>query len=147
MTNPYEVPQAELEGEILSVRKKTGWKVFFWFYLFFEMLGMIGVFFVENDGIFDIVAEFVVYTFVLVGLFAFAYSKKVATPVLWRVVMLILFIWDCYIFGGAFMEGAYTGLNIYITMVILISVAIVAFFQYFALYLYAFQSKEIWNKP
>lgn len=146
MTNPYGVPQAELEGESLSMRKKTGWKIFFWLYLIVEILGVIGLFFSADESVFDVVGEVVVYSFVLVGLFAFAYNKKIAIPLVWKLVMLVLFGWDCYIFSSVYTEDVFGGLDAYVAIGISVPIAIVLFLQYFALYQYAFQSKEIWNK-
>lgn len=146
MENPYATPQSPLEGEALSVRKKTGWKIFFWLYFCVEIAGMVSMFFAEDEAVFDIVGEVVVYSLVLVGLFAFAYNKKIAAPQLWKIVLLILIAWDCYIFIGIFIDEVYAGVEFPVIIGISCFVVPILFLQYFALYQYSFQSKEIWQK-
>ncbi len=147
MDNPYAPPQSVLETDVLVLRKKTGWKIMFWCYLFIELAGVASMLFGSDEPVFDIVGEIVVYSFAFVGIFAFAYNKKIATPLLWRIVILVLFFWDCYVFIAGYMDGSYAGLELVATLSIAGIVSVMLFLQYFALYQYAYQSKEIWNRP
>ena len=147
MDNPYAAPHAALENDALVMRKKTGWKIMFWCYLIVEVMSVIGMFFSEDDTVFDIVGDIVVYSFVLAGIFAFAYNKKIAVSALWKLVLLVLFVWDCYVFSSLFKDDTFADINTFVTIGLCGVVAIIAFFEYFALYQYAFQSKEIWSKP
>lgn len=147
MDNPYAAPQSVLENDALVMRKKTGWKIMFWCYLFIELVGVASMLFGDDEPLFDIVGEIVVYSFAFVGIFGFAYNKKIATPLLWRIVILVLFMWDCYVFLSGYVDGSYDGLELSALLIIGSIVVPMLFLQYFALYQYAFQSKEIWNKP
>lgn len=146
MENPYEVPRSALENNVLTMRKKAGWKIFFWLYFCFELLGITSMFFGEDDTVFDIVGEVVVYSFVLLGLFAFAYNKKIAAPLLWKTVLFVLVGWDCYVLIEVFIDDTYAGVEVAVIVGLSIFVLAILFLQYFALYQYAFQSKEIWSK-
>lgn len=146
MTNPYEAPKSVLESEILPLRKKIGWKIFFWFYLCFDLLGMASMLFSEDEAVFDIVGECVVYSFALLGIFAFAYNKKIGGPLLWRIVLLVLVVWDCYIFSSVFIGVDYSDLGLAPIIGMISFVVPILFLQYFALYQYAFRSNEIWDK-
>lgn len=147
MENPYAPPQANLEKDVLVLRKKTGWKIVFWCYLFIEVVGVASMLFGGDEPVLDLVGEIVVYSLAFIGIFAFAYNKKIATPQLWRMVMLLLLMWDCYIFLSGYVDGSYDGLELSALLIIGSIVVPMLFLQYFALYQYAFQSKEIWNKP
>ena len=147
MINPYETPQSELDSSISQLRKKTGWKIFFWFCCSVQVLAMVSIFFfVESPPTIDMVGDTAVYAFVLIGLFSFAYNKRVVTPAFWRVVILIAIAWDCYNFVDNILNEAYAGLDVYLKLAIIIPQIIFSFLQYFALYQYAFRSKEIWNE-
>lgn len=147
MINPYEAPQATLDSELLPMRKKIGWKIYFWCYLCIEFLGVGSMIFGGENMLFDIVGEIIVYSFALLGIFAFAYNKKIASPVLWRIVMLALIAWDGYIFINAIAGDEYKDLDLVVIYFVVAFVAIMLFLQYFVLYQYAYQSKEIWNQP
>lgn len=148
MTNPYEVPQAVLESEVLPMRKKTGWKVFFWVFGVLYIAMIVFMFFETESTAFFKVSEALVYCGVLAGLFCYAYNKRFLQRRLWKFFLSIAIGWDIYSVGTSFAETtmALTPENLTPIFIYLLAIAPVYFFQYFALYQYAFQSQEIWGK-
>lgn len=148
MTNPYEAPRAVLESGSSLIRKKTGWKIFFW--IFFLLVCFSFWLMINNSesSNFDKLGEVITYTLMGVGLFGFAYNKKIIRMHFWRYFIPCAIVWDVYNLTGQdwslFSEG---NIVAYVLIGITLScLGLLLFFQYFALYKYAFQSQEIWGK-
>ncbi len=148
MTNPYEVPQAVLESEVLPLRKKTGWKIFFWIFLPLACLSFWSVIVDAESSYIDKLGEVIVYTLIAVGLFGFAYNKKIFTMLFWRYFIPFAIGWDIYTLvsqdWSVFSENE---MAVYIVIgITLVGLGAMLFFQYFGLYKYAYQSRDIWGK-
>lgn len=148
MENPYTAPAAELESPHQLPRKKTGWKIFFWIFLCLVCLSFWYVISDADSSIIDKVGEVIVYTLMTLGLFGFAYNKKIFTMHFWRYFIPFAIVWDIYTLviqgWNMFSEN---NMVVYIFIgIILAGLGLVLFFQYFGLYKYAYQSREIWNK-
>ena len=148
MTNPYEAPQAALENKVLLMRKKIGWKIFFWMFLPLVCLSFWSVISDAESSNIDKMGEVIVYTLMGLGLFGFAYNKKIFTMLFWRYFIPFAIVWDIYSLviqdWNMFSEIDMVG-YIFI-FVILAGLGLLLFFQYFGLYKYAYQSQEIWAK-
>lgn len=148
MTNPYEAPQAVLENDVLPLRKKTGWKVFFWIFVPLACLSFWSVIAdVESSNI-DKLGEVIVYSLIGTGLFGFSYNKKIFTIRFWRFFIPVAIGWDIYTLvsqdWSVFSENE---IAVYIFIgITLVCLGLMLFFQYFGLYKYAYQSQEIWDK-
>jgi len=148
MTNPYEVPQAILENEVLPLRKKTGWKVFFWIFMPLACLSFWFVIVDAESSYIDKLGEVIVYSLIGVGLFGFAYNKKIFTMLFWRYFIPFAMVWDIYTLASEDWS-MFSEIDIVTYILIcstLAAVGVWLFFQYFALYQYAYQSREIWDK-
>jgi hypothetical protein len=148
MTNPYEVPQAVLETEVLPLRKKTGWKIFFWIFMPLACLSFWSVIVDAESSYIDKLGEVIVYSLIGLGLFGFAYNKKIFTMLFWRYFIPFAIGWDIYTLVGqdwaVFSENE---MAVYIVIgMTLIGLGTMLFFQYFGLYKYAYQSREVWSK-
>jgi hypothetical protein len=148
MTNPYEVPQAVLENEVLPLRKKTGWKIFFWIFMPLACLSFWSVIVDAESSYIDKLGEVIVYSLIGLGLFGFAYNKKIFTMLFWRYFIPFAIGWDIYTLvsqdWAVFSENE---MAVYIVIgMTLIGLGTMLFFQYFGLYKYAYQSREVWSK-
>lgn len=148
MENPYEVPQSTLEGETLTLRKKTGWKVFFWVFGVLYIAMFFVMYFETKYSLVFKMTETLVYCGVLAGLFCFAYNKRLFQSRLWKFFFPVAMGWDMYSVGSSFTETtmAFTSENLIFILIYLLMITPIYFFQYLALYKYAFQSQEIWGK-
>lgn len=148
MENPYIAPAAELESRHQLPRKKTGWKIFFWIFLSLVCLSFWFVISDAESSIIDKVGEVIVYTLMTLGLFGFAYNTKIFTMLFWRYFIPFAMVWDIYTLVSEDWS-IFSEIDIVTYILIcstLAAVGVWLFFQYFALYQYAYQSREIWAK-
>lgn len=78
----------------------------------------------------------------LVGLYGYAFRKRIGHPNLWKVWLVIIVLWD--MFYNLVLSG-WTHLEL-VDMVIFLLVYGILFPEYFALYMYGFRSGELWQK-
>ncbi|MDZ4261996.1 MAG: hypothetical protein U1B30_06660 [Pseudomonadota bacterium] len=148
MTNPYEVPQAVLKSEALPLRKKTGWKIFFWIFMPLACLSFWFVIADAESSNIDKLGEVIVYSLIGVGLFGFAYNKKIFAMRFWRGLIPVAIGWDIYtLVNQDWTLFSKNDMAAYIIIgITLTCLGLMLFFQYFGLYQYAYQSREIWVK-
>ena len=148
MKNPYETPQSELVDEVNTLRKKTGWKVFFWIFMPFACLSFWSVISDSGASLIDQSGEIIIYTLIGIGIFGFAYNKQIIAVRFWQYFIPCAMLWDMYTLikqdWSIFSESE---IAVWIFIIFtLLCLGILLFLQYFALYQYAFRSHEIWIK-
>lgn len=150
MENPYAAPAAELESPHQLPRKKTGWKIFFWIFMPLACLSFGSVIIDAESSNIDKVGEVIVYTLMGLGLFGFAYNKKIFTMLFWRYFIPFAAVWDIYTLviqdWNMFSGNDIVGFIFIFIFIILACLGLLLFFQYFGLYKYAYQSQDIWTK-
>lgn len=85
--NPFEPPSSDVDTK-MSGHRSVWWKVYFYVITtltFFSFLGMAGVEGFGSAEIFAIVLEIPA----MIGLFGFAFTKRVATPAFWRMFFVV----------------------------------------------------------
>ena len=77
----------------------------------------------------------------LVGLYGYAFRKRIGHPNLWKVWLVVIVLWD--MFYNLFLSG-WTHLELPDMVAFLLAYGIL-FPEYFALYMYGFRSGELWQ--
>ncbi len=144
--NSYDAPESNLEPVIQAPRKMLGWKIYFWVLLTLQCLFIYGnLFDVESIGWQETV-DCVIYVFVLSGIFGLAYQKKIFLNLFWRFFIPVVFLWDLFYTAMQFLEPDMDVASQISFAVILVFFLPFIFFQYLALYKYAFQSAYLWQE-
>lgn len=154
MDNPYQAPTANVDTGIVEPPSKKGWKIFAWFLLSMQLLAVFFVMLVSTEEyesemtVLDNVSMLLIYPAIIIGVFAFAYSWKLLSPIYWKLLIVIgvvMDIYSAYLQGFAVEDLGLWGIMGYLFVGgIVFLVLLMAFLQYFALYQYAFKSPEIW---
>jgi hypothetical protein len=149
MSNPYETPQSNIEVN-LSI-SKTKWKVFFWVVFFLEVLSLVSLFVDPEESILSIIFELIIYGSIIIGIFGFAYDKKIFFIQFWILLIPAAFIYDIYIFttGDWGLEdlAIESIFEMYLVFGGMLAIILpLMFFQYLALYKYCFKSPQIWDQ-
>jgi len=145
MTNLYQAPTSDLLGEVVE-RPKKRWKVFFWLILVLEMLSIFGMLSEDAVDVKHLILEVLMYSFVLLGLFGFAYHKRIFVAGFWKLVLPVVMSYDAYSFAtveGLELQEVDSIMVVLVIMVILILPLLL--FQYYALFRYGFKSAFIWG--
>ena len=82
-TDPYKPPQAPLEPKGAPDSNAIGWKIYFWLSAVFAVLGVVGISSPDNLTVFDYI-DFALSVTAVVGLYGFAFYKRVGNVVFWR---------------------------------------------------------------
>ena len=143
MTNPYKTPESDVE--VIATISKTRWKAFFWMILVLEALSAVLMIVDPDDSMLGMVIELIVYPVIIIGLFGFAYDRKIFFRQFWSYMIPIGMAFDLYLYydlGWAFESTE----ELYFTFGLVVVIGIpLAIFQYLALYKYSFRSPEIWR--
>jgi len=144
MIDPYKAPDSDVQAQ--DTNSKTRWKIFVWFLLILQVISVV-LFFVDDDEtIYDFILEIVIYGVALLCIFGYAYNKKFLIQSYWKPVLPVTMIYDFYYF---FVEEPWSFESEEEMYIILITIGIIIlpilFFQYLALYRYAFKADEIWK--
>ena len=143
MDDPYRTPRSDVE--VLQTASKTKWKVFFWVILVLELVS-IGFIFIDSEGtVLEIVTELIIYPIIVIGIYGFAYDKRIMFRKLWIFMIPVGLAFDIYSYYtldwnfGSPEEMYFTaGLSLVIGIPFM-------FLQYLALYKYGSKSPEIWQ--
>ena len=142
MTDPYRAPEADLLDE--AAPSKVWWKVFFWLLLILEALSITAYINDPAESVFEMLLEIAIYSAILVGMFGFAYDKKILSQGIWKIVLPIGLAYDIYVLID--IVGSSSPQTLYLTTVSMVVIVFpVMLFQYIALYKYGFKSTDIWN--
>ncbi len=146
-SNPYKTPSANVERTEPPVERSIWWKIYFWFVFITECLYAAWVI-ADPEGTdagpsdyFDLV----LYAFVLLALFGFAYSRRFLTKKTWQYFFPFILLWDLwFIFiDGDWEEVMRLGLIVFLVSLIIIIALMIP--QYIALYCYGFREHELWQ--
>lgn len=96
MENPYQAPQSNVDNGIVEAKRKRGWKVLFWVLLVLQIFSMVFIFTEDEPDIYELVSTFAIYPLVLIGLFAYAYNKRILFPSFWRFLLVVSLVSDVY---------------------------------------------------
>jgi len=146
--NPWAPPTAALAEPGESVSRRLGWKAYFWGMLLLFVLTylMLGVGWMQALDVIDSM----VTTIALVGMFGFAYRRRIAERRFWKLWLPAEIVWDLsvafllipagllYQFPGE-VQSDVSGWEDIAGLLILIPL-------YAALYRYGNRSPEIWGQ-
>ncbi len=145
--NPYQPPQAVLDQSITAIPGRRLWKVYFWFLFAVLLLGYPILFSEGSPQVLDIV-DIVPTITGLVGLFAFAYTRKVGQRQFWSLFLPLIIVYDLVldfilepmglVYQFARQEPT--------TATDLVLAYLFALPEYVALYLYAYRSPAVWGE-
>ncbi|PUA29150.1 MAG: hypothetical protein B0W54_00625 [Cellvibrio sp. 79] len=146
MENPYAAPVAAPLATTQHLPKKMlWWKILFWLLVILEGAAFIAIVWGDDALAWDDSVEIVIYVFVIAGIFGFAYQRVLFAELFWRGVIPVAALWDIFLIGKSVYEGLHQE-YFFVGVVIIAAVfGPVMFFQYLALYKYAFQSPHLWN--
>ncbi len=160
--NPFEPPRADIRIDESATDKRLGWKVFFLLMLILNIFGFYSVFVGEAFQLMDIL-DLLVYLFVLLALFGYAFKKAFFTQGFWKVLLPISLLVDISslftdvsdVFQnemGVFVDAPifYTDLDLggigVITIIIMFVILVpIMLLQYLILYRYGYTDREPWN--
>lgn len=148
MNEPYSAPESDLIGNAPEPQKRR-WKLFFWLILVLEILSLIDMFSDESAPAYKLILECVVYSMVLLGLFGFAYHKRIFVALVWRLVLPLVFFYDLLMLITSDWQEvtelkAVEGMYVVIGLLVIILLPLMLI-QYYALFRYGFKSAFIWN--
>ncbi len=144
MNDPYKTPQSDVE--VNQLVSKTRWKVFFWIIVLLELASIVFMIIDPEETFLDIIIELAIYSIVILGIFGFAFDRRIFSKRLWISIIPIVFSYD--IFSFIKLDWTFgSPEEMYFTVGFVAVVAIpLLYFQYLALYKYGFKSPEIWQK-
>ncbi|MGI0119886.1 hypothetical protein [Zooshikella sp. RANM57] len=150
MTNIYKGPEAGIEkeeAEKLHFHSKTGWKVFFFIMVALEIISLLSLVFGEATSLVNIFGEIVLYGLLLLGLYGFAFNKKIFVRKFWFFMIFVTLLWDGYSMFYQLGELVEDKLEAYFAIAFL-TIFWLPFFVFLtiAFYKYSFRSPEIWNQ-
>ena len=153
MTNPYESPKSRIEPDEKPEGSKIGWKLFFGFYLLMQIWGMfdaVEVFLAEGNSvsnIVDLVTMFSVYILATIAIYGYAFNKKFLDRIKWKILLLFVAVSDSL---GMYLDFeeifASAEDNAGLLLFVIVILVFFLFFQYWALYNYAYANKAPWKK-
>jgi hypothetical protein len=142
MDSLYKAPEAIIRDT--DVQAKTMWKVFAWITLLLEPLSVYLLLSMPEVAMVEVIAEVVVYGFIILGLFGFAYDKRFLSRHFWMLLIPVGGLYDIFSLGWDFdtpLEGYLTGGLVAVVWLV------PTYFQYLALYRYSARSSQIWILP
>lgn len=142
MIDPYQTPQSDVQ--VIEQNSKTKWKVFLWVIATLEVISVAILVTDPNESALDVFVDLVIYTTIILGVFGYAYNKRIFFKKFWTFVIPVGIAYDIY--------GLYTWNwtfesteELYLTIGITAAIALpIMFFQYLALFRYGFKSQELW---
>lgn len=154
MDNPYQAPQSNVDNGIIESKNKTGWKIFFWVMVLLHIALLFSTW-ADAEAeleVYDFVVDFILYPFIFLGLFGYAYNKQFLSPNVWKATMVVGILSDVYSIWRLideeqelFIFDGEVVLYVTFSLVILLSFSLM-FVQYLGLYRYGYNSPEIWDE-
>lgn len=89
--NPYKPPSSSLETPDGKPKNSVWWRSFFWITLIFMLFGVLGLASTKGLTVLDY-ADFALSLIAVVGLYGFAYYKRVGNVVFWRYFFYVTLI-------------------------------------------------------
>jgi hypothetical protein len=177
--NPYKPPSARLGGKEQALNSRRPgylWKLLFWVWLLAQLYSWYGVLDSLNAGIEIhwtwLLADTFIYPVVLLGLYGFAYQKRLFRQTFWKIFFPIFLLVDVSLFVWTMMDAQQDSLTSlwergrlidyqylsgmdWLWMIAAIAAAVFAvftailieLFTYYALYLYGYRNGYgVWNR-
>ncbi len=143
-----------MNSKAVKVRNnKTGWKVFFWFYVILTVAGITIIFFQADYKWYEALIQIPLYTLAITGLHGFAYNRKYLSSKIWLFTLFLLILSDLYDWSGLFFQPQewivpFNGLKLLIPFIVFGSLFIfLTILPILALYQYSLKSPQIWEQP
>jgi hypothetical protein len=93
MTDMYKPPESDLGvNRLVSNRPHVMWRVFFWLNAAMLLLIVFVLAALPGLSILDYV-DMAVFGFVVTGLYSYSYSKKILSPIIWKISCLLYILW------------------------------------------------------
>lgn len=143
--DPYQPPEAPLVTQPVE-QTSIWWKVLFWLTLLLMVLSTIGLPLIENLSWFDYL-DYLLSIVATVGLFGFAFSRRIGTVVFWRYFFYVVLL-ESFIFSVLFplfgipSYGDVTPLGGWYAFGLAYTVALL-----WAIYHYAYRRPLLWGIP
>lgn len=138
----YKPPESDLGvNRLVSNRPHVMWRVFFWLNAAMLLLIVFVLAALPGLSILDYV-DMAVFGFIVTGLYSYSYSKKLLSPIIWKVSSLLYALWFVFyeIAGPFFIDMTHYGEPAVIDGFVLLSLM---FFvpTVYVLYLLGYKSK------
>ena len=116
------------------------WKIFIWVYLSISVF----LFTLIEPTIF-LVSDVIIWLITLVGLFGYAYEKRIFNNIFWRIWLFVKISWDVYF---NFLDDLITQskLPVYNDIPAYILFACILLTCYIGIYSYGYKNVEFWKK-
>ena len=146
MNNIYKAPDSNLSRDDEAEQKPNiAWKIFFWLFTPLMLITIFGILFIENLNALDYIDVFI-FLLTLLGLYGYAFSKKIATRAVWKVVFYTFIIWSVFYeaISPFILNIPQYGVAAEIDMWLLLNIIYLPLF--ISLYFYSFKSEHIWKQ-
>ncbi|MCZ6640767.1 MAG: hypothetical protein O7F71_04280 [Gammaproteobacteria bacterium] len=143
----YAPATAGLVDEAPTLERSVMWKIYFVIIILITLVGFATQYSMLNAGIAEIVSALLVVP-AMVGLFGYAFSKKILNGKIWLVVLVVYLVWSgLYPFVTNLdltAGGMLTDTMFWISQAV---GWVIAFPSFLALYLYGRSSYPLWETP
>ncbi|MEK9629607.1 MAG: hypothetical protein VW455_11380 [Nitrospinota bacterium] len=134
-----DLPPLNLEG------RKSNWRIYFWFSAIYFLLVLVGVLISPSE-----LLQYFNILFYLIGMFGlwgFTYNRSIIFNSFWKIYLFPLILWDTWIWIIDYPEfyESMIHLTSFDRAVIYLFLILLQFPLYFALFMYAFRSPNLWN--
>ena len=144
MNNPLQTSGTDFR--VQEPISKAKWKVFFW--IEFIVLVNYIVFLALDSTVPTLMLayELSAYSVILLGIFGYAYNKRIRTQNFWKLILPLAVIFDVYylIFDEPWSFESSQEM-FFLRGVLAVVILPFYVFQYVALYRYGFKAAEIWS--
>ncbi|MCZ6854379.1 MAG: hypothetical protein O7G86_10715 [Gammaproteobacteria bacterium] len=143
----YAPATAGLVDEAPTLERSVMWKIYFVIIILITLVGFATQYSMLNAGIAEIVSALLAVP-AMVGLFGYAFSKKILNGKIWLVVLVVYLVWSgLYPFVTNLdltAGGMLTDTMFWISQAV---GWVIAFPSFLALYLYGRSSYPLWETP
>jgi len=146
MNNIYKTPGSNLSrDDETEQRPGLAWKIFFWLLTALMLISIFAIFYIENLNALDYF-DMLIFSVSILGLYGYAFSKKIGARIIWRVVFYILITWSIFyeVFSPFILNIPQYGEAGVIDIWLLFNIIYLPLFM--SLYYYGFKSEHIWKQ-
>ena len=145
MSDPYQTPDSDVS--VPETISKTKWKIFFGFLLSLQLVSIALGAIDDTETLVDLVIDTVIYSVILLGIFGYAFDRRIFPQKLWRPIVPAAIVYDVYYI---FIDDPWafeSSEEMYFVMGVFAVVFLpLMYFQYLALFRYAFRADEVWKQ-
>ncbi|WP_078120894.1 hypothetical protein [Thiosocius teredinicola] len=143
--DPCRPPKADLDYHAVETRS-VWWKVYFLVILVLTAVTSFWELVEWNLAWYDYVGT-ATMLIALLGVFGFAFCKRIASPRFWRAYFYVLLLTDIVLTYVGFVDGSSESIPLDAVFFDAVSVALLLYLPiYFALYMYGSQSRIPWTE-